>query len=199
MNESAHAPHCLERRNVVRELLRERGKILVVSGLGGTSWDVAAVDDDPRNFYLWGGMGGAVSVGLGLALAQPDTRILVITGDGEMLMGIGSLATVAAQQPSNLAVVVIDNERYGETGGQLTHSAFATDLAVMARGAGLARAQTLHTLDAVSAFRRALYDTDGPLFAVVKVAAPNAAMVLPPRDGVLLKQRFRAAVQNTRV
>jgi thiamine pyrophosphate-dependent acetolactate synthase large subunit-like protein len=198
MNESAPVPHSLDRRAVVHELLRERGAILVVSGLGGTSWDVAAVGDDPRNFYLWGGMGGAVAVGLGLALAQPGKRVLVITGDGEMLMGIGSLATVAAQQPSNLAVVVIDNERYGETGGQLTHSAYATDLAVMARGAGLARAQTLHTLDEVGAFRHALHSTEGPLFAVVKVAAPNATMVLPPRDGVLLKQRFRVAVLNVK-
>ena len=198
MNADPPPPQHLERRSVVRELLRERGEILVVSGLGGTSWDVAAVGDDARNFYLWGGMGGAVAVGLGLALAQPDNRVLVITGDGEMLMGVGSLATVAVQQPNNLAVVVIDNERYGETGGQLTHSAFATDLALMARGAGLARAETLHSFDALRGFRLALHSGEGPLFAVVKVAAPNAAMVLPPRDGVLLKHRFRAAVLNTK-
>lgn len=188
----------LDRRIVVHELLRDRGEMLVVSGLGGTSWDVAAVGDDPGNFYLWGGMGCAVPLGLGLALAQPARRVLVVTGDGEMLMGVGSLATVAAQQPTNLAIVVIDNERYGETGGQLTHSAFGTDLALMARGAGLGSAFTVHTLDALRAFRQQLHSTEGPSFAVVKVATANATMVLPPRDGVLLKHRFRAALLNGR-
>ena len=184
----------LERRAVVHELLRERGEMLVVSGLGGTSWDVAAVGDDTGNFYLWGGMGCAVPLGLGLALAQPAKRVLVVTGDGEMLMGVGSLATVAAQRPANLAIVVIDNERYGETGGQLTHSALGTDLAAMARGAGLVHAETLHTVEALRGFRQQLHASDGPLFVVVTVATANASMVLPPRDGVLLKHRFRAAL-----
>ena len=198
MSESARTVEALERRAVVAELLRDRDELLVISGLGGTSWDVAAVGDDAGNFYLWGGMGCAVPLGLGLALAQPARRVLVVTGDGEMLMGVGSLATVAAQQPRNLAIVVIDNERYGETGGQLAHSAFGTDLALMARGAGLAHAHTLHTLDALRGFRQQLHATEGPLFAVVKVATANATMVLPPRDGVLLKQRFRAALLGDR-
>lgn len=184
----------LDRRAAVAALLHERGDLLVVSGLGGTTWDVAASGDDPRNFYLWGGMGGAVSVGLGLALAQPQQRVLVITGDGEMLMGIGSLATVAAQAPNNLAIAVIDNERYGETGGQLTHTAAHTDLAAMARGAGLLHCETVFTLAAVEGLRARLYDAPGPQLWVVKVASANAGMVLPPRDGVLIKHRFRAAV-----
>ncbi len=194
MNEPMQARPTLDRRAAVNELLRERGELLVVSGLGGTTWDVAAAGDDPRNFYLWGGMGCAVPLGLGLALAQPGKRVLVVTGDGEMLMGVGALATVAAQRPRNLAIVVIDNERYGETGGQLTHCAFGTDLALMARGAGLTRAHTVHTIDALRAFRQQLHASDGPLFALVKVATPNATMVLPPRDGVLLKHRFRMAL-----
>lgn len=184
----------LARREVVAELLRERGALLVVSGLGGTSWDVAAAGDCSGNFYLWGAMGNAVPLALGLALAQPRQRVLVVTGDGEMLMGIGALATVAAQAPANLAIAVIDNERYGETGGQLTHSALGADLAAMARGAGLAQAATLREFEQVRAFRAQLHDANGPLMAVIKVAAANAAMVLPPRDGVLLKHRFRAAV-----
>ena len=194
MTEPLHTSPDLDRRAVVRELLNERRDMLVVSGLGGTSWDVAAVGDNARNFYLWGGMGCAVPLGLGLALAQPDRRVMVVTGDGEMLMGIGSLATVAVQQPNNLAIVVIDNERYGETGGQLTHSAFGTDLALMARGAGLIRARTLSTLVDLRSFCQQCQVLDAPLFAVVKVATENASMVLPPRDGVLLKHRFREAL-----
>jgi thiamine pyrophosphate-dependent acetolactate synthase large subunit-like protein len=199
MNEPITTAATLDRRVVVQELLCDRGDMLVISGLGGTSWDVAAVGDEPRNFYLWGGMGCAVPLGLGLALAQPSKRVLVVTGDGEMLMGVGSLATVAAQQPHNLAIVVVDNERYGETGGQLTHSAFGTDLALMARGAGLTHAETLLTLEALRGFRQRLHSIDGPLFAVVKVATANATMVLPPRDGVLLKHRFRDALLDSGV
>ena len=118
----------MSRRDVVSYLLEDRGEMLVVSGLGAPSWDVAACGDHDRNFTLWGGMGGAVMAGLGLALAQPGLRVLVITGDGEMLMGLGSLATVAVQSPSNLSIVILDNERYGETGMQRTHTAHGVRL-----------------------------------------------------------------------
>src|SRR5437867_3836667 len=103
----------LHRRQVVKTLLSERGDLLVVAGLGSTSWDITAAGDSPLNFPLWGAMGQAAMIGLGLALAQPRRRVLVITGDGEMLMGIGSLATIGVQQPPNLTLVVIDNERSG--------------------------------------------------------------------------------------
>jgi thiamine pyrophosphate-dependent acetolactate synthase large subunit-like protein len=183
-----------DRRVVVATLLAERGNLLVVSGLGGTTWDVAAAGDDAANVYLWGAMGLAVPVGLGLALAQPSRRVLVVTGDGEMLMGVGSLATVAAARPRNLAIAVIDNERYGETGGQPTHTAIATDLAAMARGAGIAASATVRDLADVAAFRARIHAAAEPLFAAVKVAPGNAPMVLPPRDGALLQHRFRAAL-----
>jgi thiamine pyrophosphate-dependent acetolactate synthase large subunit-like protein len=189
----------LDRRLAVAELLRDRADLLVVTGLGGTTWDVAASGDDPLNFYLWGGMGGAVSVGLGLALAQARRRVLVVTGDGEMLMGVGSLATVAVQAPTNLTIAVIDNERYGETGGQLTHTALAADLAVMAQGAGIAHSETIRTLASLRAFRLRLHDSPGPHFAAIKVASSNAGMVLPPRDGVLLKHRFRTALLEGKI
>ena len=187
-------PVLLDRRLVILELLRDRGDLLIVSGLGGTSWDVASCGDDPANFYLWGGMGSAVPLGLGLALAQPDRTVLVVTGDGEMLMGIGALATVAAQRPTNLAIAVMDNERYGETGGQLTHTTLGADLAAMARGAGLSAAVQLHDIESVGAWRDALRSARTPAFASIKVAHANAPLVLPPRDGVLLQQRFRGAL-----
>ena len=138
---SDHYP--LERRDVVRALLEDRGDLLVVTGLGAPSWDAAAAGDADTTFALWGAMGGAAMVGLGLALAQPNRRVLVITGDGELLMGLGSLATVAVQHPANLAIAVLDNERYGETGQQETHTAHDVDLAGVALASGFAAAETV--------------------------------------------------------
>src|ERR687891_2498475 len=140
LTRSEHFP--LRRREVAAALVADRGAMLVVAGLGSTAWDVTAADDHPLNFPLWGAMGGAAAIGLGLALAQPDRRVLVVTGDGDMLMGLGSLATIAVQRPSNLAIVVFDNERYGETGMQPTHTAHGVNLAAMAHGAGFAVAGT---------------------------------------------------------
>ena len=177
----------LHRREVVKKLLEERKDLLVVAGLGSTAWDITAAGDSPFSFPMWGAMGQAAMLGLGLALAQPRRRVLVITGDGEMLMGLGSLATIGVQQPANLGIVVIDNERYGETGMQATHTASGIDLE------GVARACRLKTCpwDTILA-------TDGPAFAVVKVAAEKIPLVLPPREGALLKARFRRALLGPR-
>src|SRR6266542_6122021 len=136
------APY-LNRREVVTALLADRGDLLVVAGLGATAWDVASVEEHPLDFPLWGAMGGAAMVGLGLAIAQPARRVLVITGDGEMLMGLGSFATIGVQAPRNLAIAVIDNERYGETGMQPTHTAHGVDLAAVALGCRFASARTV--------------------------------------------------------
>ena len=177
-------PH---RRDVVNALLLDRKDLLVVAGLGSTAWDVTAAGDHDLSFPLWGAMGQAAMMGLGLALAQPKRRVLVITGDGEMLMGLGSLATIGAQQPKNLSVVVIDNERYGETGMQSTHTAHGVDLAGVARSCGL-------KLFDLKDHRKAVHDEAGPNFAVVKVQAEKIPLVLPPREGALLKARFRRAL-----
>src|SRR5471030_3358561 len=127
----------LERRAAMATLLEGRGDdLLVVPGLGSTAWDAAAAGDNDRNFYLWGAMGGAAMIGLGLALAQPGRRVLVITGDGEMLMGMGSLATVAAARAPNLAIAVLDNARYGETGSQHSHTGLTADLEAIAAACG---------------------------------------------------------------
>ncbi len=187
-------PHYPNRRDVVRALLRDRGARLVVSGLGGTTWDVADCGDHEHNFYLWGGMGLAVSMGLGLALAQPAREVLVITGDGEMLMGLGSLASVAAQNPGNLSIAVIDNERYGETGEQLTHTAGATDLALAAQGAGIAGAVTLRDISAVQSWLAGSTNKTATALAVIKVTPGNEPMALPPRAGARVMRRFRHAL-----
>ena len=187
----------LDRRVAVAALLESRGRLLVVSGLGGTTWDVAAVGDHDLNFYLWGAMGLAVSTGLGLALAQPDYHVLVVTGDGEMLMGMGSLATVAVQQPGNLSIAVIDNERYGETGEQETHTAKNTDLTAIARGAGIVDSQVLLTAEEVRAWADNFGQATAPRFSTIKVAAGNAPMVLPPRDGEMVTRRMRQELGNS--
>ena len=184
----------LDRREVVARILARRGETLVVTGLGSTTWDAAAAGDHPNNFYLWGGMGGAAMVGLGLANAQPGRRVLTITGDGEMLMGLAGLATIGVSAPANLAVVVIDNERYGETGMQETHTAHGVDLAAVAAGSGFAAAATLRTMDEVDAWVPRLHGEPGPLFAVVKVGTDPAPMSLPLRDGAAIRARFREAV-----
>jgi thiamine pyrophosphate-dependent acetolactate synthase large subunit-like protein len=181
----------LERRDVVGRILRDRGDALVVTGLGSTTWDTAAAGDNPNNLYLWGGMGGAVACGLGLALAQPERRVLVLNGDGEMLMGAGSLATVAVQKPANLAVCVIDNERYGETGMQRTHTAFGVDLPGMAKAAGFKTTALVRTKAELERAVTLLFAAPGPVFACVKVSTNPAPMVLPSRDGPWILRRFR--------
>ncbi|MCY4191296.1 MAG: thiamine pyrophosphate-dependent enzyme [Rhodospirillaceae bacterium] len=185
----------LDRRAAVAALLMDRGDdLLVVAGLGASAWDCAAAGDHHQTFPLWGAMGGAVPMGLGLALARPDKRVLVINGDGEMLMGLGSLTAVGAKQPDNLAIVILDNERYGETGMQLTNTGCGTDLAAIAKASGIPVVATIGSEpclgDAVSLARTAR----GPVFVVLKVDWENHELVLPPRDGPLLKNRFRAAL-----
>jgi thiamine pyrophosphate-dependent acetolactate synthase large subunit-like protein len=191
-NRSEHYP--LRRRAVVKKILEPRGELLVVAGLGASAWDVTAAGDTALTLPLWGAMGGAVPLGLGLALAQPARRVLVITGDGELLMGLGALATVAIQQPANLAIVVLDNERYGETGMQPTHTAGAVDLAAMAAGAGLPLAQTIVDEAELATALPQIWRAPGPLFFNIKVRAESLAKVLPPKDGAYLKDRFRLAL-----
>ncbi len=192
LKRSDHYP--LRRREVAKALLAERGDLLVVSGLGATSWDVTAAGDTPLNFPLWGAMGGAAMVGLGLALAQPDRRVLVVTGDGDMLMGLGALATIAAQAPTNLAIAVFDNERYGETGMQVTHTAYAVDLAAAARACGIERCATVRDQAALAAAIPDLLAAPGPVFTTIKIRAEILPFARPPKDGGYLKDRFREAL-----
>jgi thiamine pyrophosphate-dependent acetolactate synthase large subunit-like protein len=184
----------MNRRDAVARLLENRGELLVVSGLGSPTYDVAAAGDDPRNFYLWGAMGAASLIGLGLALAQPRKRVLVVTGDGELLMNLGGLATIAVQQPANLAIAVLDNERYGETGMQKSHTAHGVDLAAIAKGAGFPIAETVADLAALDRLVPTLRGVAGPILAVLKIDTAEAPRVLPSRDGVEIKNRFRRAL-----
>ena len=184
----------LHRRPVVVELLRDRGDLLVVAGLGAPNWDISAAGDHPNSFPLWGAMGAAAMIGLGLALAQPKRRVLVITGDGEMLMSVGALATIAVQRPANLAVVVLDNERFGETGMQKTHTASGVDLAGIAKAAGFPTSLLVRQPPEVTSLRNLAHEGVGPIFAQVKIDTETLPFVLPPAEGGILKNRFRQAV-----
>ncbi len=176
-------------------LLADRGDdLLVVPGLGSTTYDLAAAGDDPRNFYLWGAMGGAAMIGLGLALAQPERRVAVITGDGEMLMGMGALATIGIQQPANLAVMVFDNGVYGETGMQPSHTQSGVDLIGVAAACGLATCLDVRDEEQLRDLAARLKSLRETLFARVLIEASEPPRVLPERDGAVLKDRFRAAL-----
>ena len=184
----------IERRAAVEHLLKNRDDMLVVCGLGSSTYDVYAAGDNHANFYLWGAMGGAIMIGLGLAIAEPDRQVMVITGDGEALMGMGSLATAAMQAPANLSVVVIDNERYGETGMQITHTAGTTDLAAVAAACGIPVTGVVLNQAELDAALPVILEATGPVLHVVKVRAKKLDFVLPPKDGVHLKNRFRRAL-----
>ena len=184
----------LDRRELCRAVLTDRGDMLVIAGLGAPAWDITAVGDCAENLPLWGGMGGAAMMGLGLALAQPNRRVLVITGDGEMLMGLGALATIAVSRPPNLSILVQDNEHYGETGMQETATKHGVDLVGMARAAGIPRTMLVTKPEEVPALRAAIHAGTGSLFALAKIDAGNLPLVLPPREGAYLQARMREAV-----
>ena len=186
----------LHRRPLVEFLLAERpDNLLVVTGLGSSTWDVTAAGDDPRNFCFIGAMGQAAPFALGLAIAQPDQRVLLITGDGELLMGLGSLATIANQAPANLCVVVQDNGAYVETGGQATATAGVTDLETMARGAGFANARTVTEESELEGLRQDIYQSPGLMFVTIKIEAEALPLAFPHSfDGAVAINRFQNVV-----
>jgi thiamine pyrophosphate-dependent acetolactate synthase large subunit-like protein len=184
----------LRRREVVRRLIAAREDLLVVTGLGSAAWDATAAGDRDLTFPLWGAMGGAVSLALGLALAQPRRRVLALTGDGEMLMGMTALTTIGALKPANLGIAVLDNEHYGETGGQRTNTARGTDIAALAKACGIADATTVRDDKQMSRAIAALSNGKGLALRVFKVRMEELPLVLPPKDGALLRDRFRRAL-----
>lgn len=184
----------VDRRAFVSRLLAAAPAALAVSGLGSASYDVFAAGDRDRNYYLWGAMGGATSLGLGLALAQPEQSVVVITGDGEQLMGIGSLGTIAVKRPRNLTIVVLDNGHFGETGMQRSHSSLGADLVAVAKGFGIEDAFSTGSLDRSDEIAQRISARTGTLFVQVLVEADELPRALPPRDGPYIKNRFRAAL-----
>jgi len=184
----------LRRRGVVKRILPANNDLLVIAGLGSTAWDITSAGDRDLNFPMWGAMGGAIPMGLGLALAQPKRRVVVITGDGETLMGMGCFATVSMQGPRNLSICTFDNERYGETGMQSTHTSANTDLAGVAAACGIPIVGVVRTEEELNAALPIILEAPGPVYHVIKVRAEKLDFVLPPKDGVHLKNRFRRAL-----
>src|ERR1700744_590440 len=186
----------MERREFVRELLADRGDLLVVPGLGSATYDVAAAGDHPLSFYLWGAMGGTALIGPGLALARPDRRVAVITGDGDMLMGLGSLATIGVKQPKNLVIVVLDNGHYGETGMQPSATATGIDLVAVALACRFRAARAVSRDDEAASVRTLLHSGEGPILINARIDAVDMPRVLPLRDGHAIKERFIAALNS---
>ncbi|WP_322045207.1 thiamine pyrophosphate-dependent enzyme [Paraburkholderia sp. J67] len=184
----------IERRAFVSKLLAAAPETLVITGLGSPSYDVFAAGDRPGNFYLWGAMGGAAAMGLGLALAQPQKAVLVVTGDGEQLMGIGALGTIGAKLPKNLTLVVLDNGHYGETGMQQSHSSLGTDLVAVSKGFGIKDSFSIWSESDYSQIAERIHARQGTTFAQVHITSDEPPRVLPPRDGVYVKNRFRAGL-----
>lgn len=184
----------VDRREFVAKLIAAIPDALIVTGLGSASYDVFASGDRERNYYLWGAMGGAASLGLGLALAQRDKSVVVITGDGEQLMGIGSLGTIGVKQPKNLSIVMLDNGHFGETGMQRSHSSLGADLVAVARGFGIADAFSVNGIDACDDLAERINARRQTTFAQVFIDANEPPRALPPRDGSYIKNRFRAAL-----
>jgi thiamine pyrophosphate-dependent acetolactate synthase large subunit-like protein len=184
----------LDRREFMRVLLAERGDLLVVTGLGSATYDAAAAGDHPLNFYLWGAMGGTAMIGLGLALARPDRRVAVITGDGDFLMGLGSIATIGVKQPKNLGIVVLDNAHYGETGMQASATHSGIDPVAMALACRFKQALQVSRIEEAGEVRALLRSGEGPLLVNARITSEDAPRVLPLRDGHAIKERFIAAL-----
>lgn len=184
----------VDRRELVAALLPQIPDALVVTGLGSPSYDVYAAGARELTFHLWGAMGAAVPMSLGLALAQPERSVVAITGDGEQLMGIGALATVAALQPPNLTVVVLDNGHFGETGMQRSHTSLGTDLAAVAAGFGIGETLRVGDLSQAEDLGQRIRSRAATVFAQVLIDTAEPPRALPPRDSVANKNAFRAAL-----
>ena len=187
----------LNRRKVVAELLKDRGDLIVVTGLGSSTYDVMAAGDHDRNYYLWGAMGSAAGIGLGLAKSRPQDKVLVITGDGEMLMGMGALATIVIQAPTNLSIVVLDNGHYGETGMQRSHTGFGVELDKVAKSLNFDWSACITDMPGVQELHERVHAGHALNFATVKVDTAEEPRVLPSRDGVYIKNRLRSALGLT--
>lgn len=187
----------LDRREAVPAIVGRHRDFLIVTGLAGAAKDVASLSDDGPNVFTMGGaMGAASSIGLGLALAQPRRQVLVVTGDGELLMNVGSLATIAVQDPPNLSILCVDNGRYGETGYQRSHTAFVTDLEQIARGAGIRHTMTAREAEDLEVARQMVRDRSSATFVVVRVSSDPPPAYNRDFDGAAGRLRFRTALQS---
>jgi thiamine pyrophosphate-dependent acetolactate synthase large subunit-like protein len=188
----------LERSEAVPALIGAHDDFLIIAGLGGTAYDVGAVTGDaPHVYSLGGAMGAAAMMGLGLALARPDRRVLVVTGDGDLLMNVGALATIGVIDPPNLAIVCVDNGHYGETGWQKSHTSLGVNLEQIAKGCAIKRTRTVANKAEIADGARLLREGNGTCFVLLRVKPSEPAPFKRNFDAALIRNRFRAALQKT--
>jgi thiamine pyrophosphate-dependent acetolactate synthase large subunit-like protein len=185
----------MNRLDATKHLISKLENEPVIASLGHPAYDLFAARDRGENFYTWGSMGLASSIGLGLAIARPDLRVFVLDGDGSLLMNLGSLATIGWVRPGNLVIVVWDNGEYGTTGGQQTATAHGADLEAVARALGAAGTATVHDKRELATAINIARTDPGPWVIVAKTTE-SAPEVKPPLDCVFIKQRFMAAIGN---
>jgi phosphonopyruvate decarboxylase len=186
----------LDRIDAVPKIIGKPGDTLFVAGLAGTSKDIAHITNDGPNFFgMAGAMGAAVSMGLGLALARPDRKVVVATGDGELLMNIGALATVSVMNPPNLSILCVDNGHYGETGYQLSHTSLGVDLEQMAIGAGIKSTMTVESEDQIAAGARMLRESNGTCFVLLRVKPTDPLKFKRDLDPGATRVRFRLGMK----
>ncbi len=187
--------NALDRCQAVPVLVGRHEDFLIVAGLAGTAKDIAALTDDGDHIYaMAGAMGAAAMMGFGLALARPDRRVLVVTGDGELLMNVGALATIAVVNPANLSIVCVDNGHYGETGYQKSHTSLGVDLEKIAIGAGIKATRTVTREDQIENASRVIRETNGTAFVCLRVKATNPPSYRRLLDPAACRNRFRSAL-----
>ena len=198
MNASPPPPEfLLDRNEAVPQLVGRHEDFLIVAGLAGTARDLTFLSGDaPHVFALAGAMGSATSMGLGLALARPERRVLVVTGDGELLMNVGTLATVAVMNPPNLAVVCIDNGRYGETGWQKSHTSLCVDLEQIALGAGIRTTRSITRPEEIPEASRLIREGNGTSFVLMRVTPTESPPHKRDLDPAAERLRFRSALRD---
>ncbi len=188
----------LDRREAIPQLLGDPNDFLIIAGLAGTAKDAAHLCEPQANYFACAGiMGGATAMGLALALAQPERHVLVLTGDGELLMNVGSLATVSIMTPPNLSIVCVDNGHYGETGYQKSHTSLGVDLAAMAAGAGIPTVRTVTQASEIADAAGLLRSMQGPTFILLKVKPTDPPKIRRSLDAGLSKHRFRLQLLGT--
>ena len=194
-NSSTVDDFLLDRCQAVPALVGRHEDFLIVTGLAGAARDVAALTDDGAHIYaMAGAMGAAAMMGFGLALAQAERRVLVVTGDGELLMNIGALATIAVADRPNLSIICVDNGHYGETGYQKSHTSLGVDLEKMAIGAGFKITRTVTREDELLSASRLIREANGTAFVCLRVKASNPPSYRRLLDPAACRNRFRSAL-----
>jgi thiamine pyrophosphate-dependent acetolactate synthase large subunit-like protein len=185
----------LTRTAALAAVVDDPDRFLIVCGLGTAAFDASRLTENGANLFpIDGAMGCALPVGLGLALARPERQVLVMTGDGELLMNLGALSTASAQAPANLSVLVLDNGTWGLTGGQATHAAMGTDLTAVAAACGFPVALTVATAAELDTGRAALADSSQLTFVRLELNAEAPEPYPFERHGPPIRKRFRDAL-----